>query len=105
MNTNGCDRSNCPLQYTPDFSCGLDKKECPYYTKKRARTLFEAIKNFSLTEMAEFITTLCRERDEAILEQVTSQGYNASIVSISFEKQVEENKKILLMGPSDCNFE
>jgi hypothetical protein len=93
------------MQYTQDFSCNLDSEQCPYYTKKRAQTLFEAIKNFSLTEMAEFITQLCRERDEAVLEHITAQGYDAFLVSISFEEQVEENKKLLLMTPSDCDFD
>lgn len=101
MNTNGCDRQNCPLQYTPDFSCNLEREQCPYYTRKPAKTLFEAIKNFSLTEMAEFITTLCRERDELILEQISAQGIDAHLVSFSFEAQVEANKQILLKGPSD----
>lgn len=105
MNTNGCNMSMCPLQHTPDFSCNLDGEQCPYYTRTKARTLFEAIKNFSLTEMAEFITTLCRERDEAILEQISAQGIDASLMQPSFEIQVEANKKILLKGPSDCNFD
>lgn len=104
MNTNGCDRLHCPLQSTENFSCNLSRNECCYYTRRMPQTMFELIKCFNLIEMAEFVTTLCRERDEVILEQITKQGYDASLVSISFEKQVEENIKYLLQNPSDLNF-
>lgn len=44
-------------------------------------TVYEQIVNYSIEEMAEFIYGLITSTEQQLLESVTRQGYNASIVS------------------------
>lgn len=67
------------------------------------KTVFEAIMQFDVTEMAEFITDLCRERDLYCLERLEEAGVEATIVSVAREIQVEKNRQWLLMKLSDIS--
>ncbi len=44
-------------------------------------TVYEQIVNYSIEEMAEFIYGLITSTEQQLLDSVTRQGYNASIVS------------------------
>ena len=44
-------------------------------------TIYEQIVNYGIEEMAEFIYGLITSTEQQLLESVTRQGYNASIVS------------------------
>lgn len=64
-------------------------------------TVYEMIRSFSVDEMAEFITDLCRERDLYCLERLQEAGIDASIVQLARELQVLDNKMWLLSKYSD----
>lgn len=66
-------------------------------------TVFDMIKQFDITEMAEFITELCHGRDVYCLERLQEAGIDATIVSIAPEIQVEENRQWLLTKLSDIS--
>ena len=66
-------------------------------------TVFDAIMQFDVTKMAEFITDLCRERDLYCLEVLQEAGVDATMVSIAREIQVEDNRQWLLTKLSDIS--
>ena len=66
-------------------------------------TFYDLIKGFNVDDMAVFITQLCRERDEYCLEALHTAGIDASLVSIAFEIQVEDNKRWLLTKLSEIS--
>lgn len=59
-------------------------------------TLYEKILTFDVDAMAAFVTELVISTEERLLESVTAQGYNASIVSMAPEVRQAENKFTLL---------
>ena len=67
------------------------------------KTVFDAIMQFDVTKMAEFITDLCRERDLYCLEVLQEAGVDATMVSIAREIQVEDNRQWLLTKLSDIS--
>jgi DUF1680 family protein len=64
-------------------------------------TYYDLIKSFSVDDMAEFMTDLCRDRDLYCLEQLHEAGIDASLVSLAREIQVEMNKQQLLRKLGD----
>lgn len=59
-------------------------------------TYYELIKQFDVNDMAEFITELCRTRDQYCLEKLHEAGIDASLVQMARELDVEENIRMLL---------
>ena len=64
-------------------------------------TYYDLIMQFSVDDMAEFITQLCQERDQYCLERLHEAGIDATLVQLAREIQVEENKQRLLRKLGD----
>ena len=64
-------------------------------------TYYDLIMTFSVDDLAEFITTLCEERDLYCLECLHEAGVDASLVHPAREIQVADNKRMLLTKLGD----
>ena len=64
-------------------------------------TLYEKILTFDVDEMAAFVTELVISAEQRMLQSVSAQGYDASIVSLATELRQAENKATLLQEVED----
>lgn len=66
-------------------------------------TLYEKILTFDVDDMAAFVTELVMSTEQRILQSVSAQGYDASLVSLAPELRQAENKATLLQEVHDGN--